>query len=139
MNERSAQVAKADSQPSHKKPYQAPALSLFGQVALLTQAGSCAESNDNDTFSCNPISNKGMNASDRRLKSDIVRIGEHPLGLGLYLFNYRPEVQAQWGYGRQFGVMADEVEQVCPEAVAKHPDGYLMVSYDKLGIRRALH
>lgn len=139
MSERTTQAGKPDSPPVRKKPYQPPVLSMFGQVALLTQGGSCAEANDNDTTNCNPINVKGMNASDRRLKLDIVRIGEHPLGLGLYLFTYKPEFQAEWGYGRQFGVMADEVEQVRPEAVATHPDGYQVVSYDTLGIRRALH
>lgn len=43
------------------------------------------------------------------------------------------------GHGRQFGVMADEVEQVMPEAVSVHPDGYKMVDYAMLGISRNLH
>lgn len=35
---------------------------------------------------------------------------------------------------RQFGVMADEVETVMPEAISVHPDGYKMVNYALLGI-----
>jgi hypothetical protein len=35
--------------------------------------------------------------------------------------------------------MADEVEQVMPEAVSVHPDGYKMVNYAMLGISRVLH
>ena len=42
-------------------------------------------------------------------KNNVVRIGTHPLGLGLYLFDYKPEYQDRCGQGRQFGVMADEV------------------------------
>ena len=78
-------------------------------------------------------------ASERRVKEDIVRIGDHPLGFGLYLFDYRPEHRAQWGHGRQFGVMIDEVEIVMPEAVSMHPDGYKRVDYAMLGISRSIN
>ena len=72
--------------------------------------------------------------SDRNAKQNIVRIGTHPLGIGLYLFDYKPEFEPVAGYGRQFGVMADEVEAVLPQAVVMHPDGYKRVDYALLGI-----
>jgi len=59
--------------------------------------------------------------SDRRLKSNIERVGTHPLGIGIYDYDIGGE--------RQRGVMADEVEQVLPEAVLTRPDGYKMVNY----------
>jgi len=63
--------------------------------------------------------------SDRRLKSSIVRVGTHPLGIGIYEYDL---------FGRrEIGVMADEVERVRPDAVLEHPDGYRMVSYATLG------
>ena len=62
--------------------------------------------------------------SDRRLKSNIVRVGTHPLGIGIYEYDIFGE--------RQRGVMADEVESVLPEAVAIHPSGYKMVNYGML-------
>ena len=62
--------------------------------------------------------------SDRRLKSNIVRLGTHPLGIGIYAYDIFGE--------RQLGVMADEVEQVKPEAVMTHPSGYKMVNYGAL-------
>jgi len=62
--------------------------------------------------------------SDRRLKSNIERIGTHKLGIGLYEYDI-------FG-GRQQGVMADEVEKVMPEAVLMHPSGYKMVNYGLL-------
>jgi hypothetical protein len=62
--------------------------------------------------------------SDRRLKSNIVRIGTHPLGIGVYEYDI-------FG-GRQRGVMADEVEAVMPEAVSTHESGYKMVNYGLL-------
>lgn len=63
--------------------------------------------------------------SDRRLKSNIERIGTHKLGIGLYEYDIFGE--------RQQGVMADEVEKVMPEAVLIHPSGYKMVNYGLLG------
>lgn len=78
-------------------------------------------------------------ASERRVKENIVQIGDHPFGCGLYLFDYRPEHRAQWGHGRQFGVMIDEVEIVMPEAVSMDPDGYKRVDYGMLGISRSIN
>jgi hypothetical protein len=74
------------------------------------------------------------NMSDRNAKENIILVGRHPLGIGLYLFDYKPEYRDKWGAGRQFGVMADEVGTVMPEAVLVHPDGYKMVNYTMLGI-----
>ena len=66
-------------------------------------------------------------ASDRRLKKNIKRIGTHVLGIGLYTWDYL--------WGQPFtGVMADEVEQVMPEAIVMHPSGFKMVNYSMLGI-----
>src|SRR3990167_6239765 len=62
--------------------------------------------------------------SDRRLKSNIVRIGTHPLNIGVYEYDI---------FGnRERGVMADEVLTVRPEAVITHPSGYMMVDYGRL-------
>ena len=72
--------------------------------------------------------------SDRKFKENIVHIGTHPLGIGLYLFDYKPEFRELGGFGRQFGVMADEVKTVLPQAVVMHPDGYKTVDYALLGI-----
>ena len=64
-------------------------------------------------------------ASDRRLKSNVVRVDTHPLGIGIYEYDIFGE--------RQRGVMADEVEAVKPEAVTTHPtEGYKMVYYGML-------
>jgi hypothetical protein len=62
--------------------------------------------------------------SDRRLKSNIVRLGTHPIGVGIYEYDI-------FG-GRQIGVMAQELLEVMPDAVQKHPSGYLMVDYGRL-------
>jgi hypothetical protein len=62
--------------------------------------------------------------SDRRLKSNIERIGTHPLGIGIYEYDIFGE--------HQIGVMADEVKQVMPEAIINHLSGYMMVDYGML-------
>lgn len=67
-------------------------------------------------------------ASDRRLKTEIRVIGETILGLPLYSFRYAS------GGGVQVGVMAQDVEQVMPEAVTLIDGGYLAVDYAKLGL-----
>ncbi len=109
-----------------KKPYTPPQVRVYGKLHLLTQG----------TGGSNGDGGQGMMvaASDRSLKQNIVRIDTHPLGIGLYLFDYKPEHRERCGYGRQFGVMADEVEKVLSEAVTVHPDGYKQVNYTMLGI-----
>jgi len=59
--------------------------------------------------------------SDRRLKSDIRRVGTLDNGLPVYVYVI--------GGQTQMGVMADEVEQVLPEAVAELPSGVKAVNY----------
>lgn len=62
--------------------------------------------------------------SDRRLKSNIIRVGTHPRGFGVYEYDI---------FGRrERGVMAQEVELVMPEAVLLHPSGFKMVNYRAL-------
>ena len=64
--------------------------------------------------------------SDRRLKHDIQRIGESDEGLPIYKYKYKGDPNEQ----THIGYMADEVEQVHPEAVGES-QGYKTVDYDK--------
>ena len=59
--------------------------------------------------------------SDRRLKRDIVRIGEVD-GMGVYTFRY------VWDNVRRIGLMAQEVMRVRPHAVSEI-NGFLAVNY----------
>ena len=59
--------------------------------------------------------------SDRRLKSNIERIGTHPLGIGIYEYDIFGK--------RDVGMMADEVQSVSPASVIIHPSGFQMVDY----------
>jgi len=118
---------------SERKSYTPPKLISYGGVRSLTQAISAGPAE------MTTGNNSDKKASDRMTKENLVKIGVHPLGIDLYLFDYKPEYRDAWGHGRQFGVMADEVERVMPEAVSMHPDGYKMVNYAMLGISRSLH
>lgn len=60
--------------------------------------------------------------SDRRLKTDIVPIGQADNGLTIYRYRYVDSPQYHLGF------MADEVEALVPEAVSE-VDGYKMVDY----------
>jgi hypothetical protein len=71
----------------------------------------------------------GGRRSDIRLKHGIVLLARLDNGIGLYRFSYN-------GSGKVYvGVLAQEVQQVMPQAVARGTDGYLRVFYEKLGLK----
>ena len=110
-----------------RKPYNPPVLKFFGAVTQFTQ-GSLGTVGD--------AGSQNMPPSDVRLKENIVLVDRHPLGFGLYLFDYRIPADSPMvlPHGRQFGVLAQEVEAVLPEAVVIHADGFRRVNYLMLGI-----
>lgn len=62
--------------------------------------------------------------SDRRLKSDIKRVGTHAIGVGIYEYTMMGMPQR--------GVIAQEVQAVRPDLVKRHANGFLMVNYGGL-------
>lgn len=60
--------------------------------------------------------------SDRRLKTNIKQIGTADNGLNVYSYNY------VWGGPAQIGYMADEVENIAPQAIGEF-NGYKTVNY----------
>jgi len=62
--------------------------------------------------------------SDRRLKSNIRRVGTHAIGVGVYDYTIAGMPQT--------GVIAQEVQAVRPDLVKRHANGYLMVNYGAL-------
>ncbi len=59
--------------------------------------------------------------SDRRLKTDVVRVGTMPSGLPIYEYSIFDR--------REIGVMADEAEKLFPKAVVTGADGIKRVDY----------
>jgi hypothetical protein len=74
------------------------------------------------------IAGYALMASDRRLKTDIKRIGKLESGLNVYRYRYKA------GGPTTVGVMADEVKKKAPEAYVKGGagGGYDAVDYSKL-------
>ncbi|MFI5399351.1 MAG: DUF3300 domain-containing protein [Candidatus Binatia bacterium] len=70
----------------------------------------------------------GGRRSDLRLKHDIILLGRLDDGLGFYRFSYNGSDKAY------VGIIAQEVQAVMPQAVARDRDGYLRVFYDRLGL-----
>lgn len=73
-------------------------------------------------------SSSGGGWSDRRLKTDIRRLGTSAQGIPVYAFRYI------WGGPVFVGTMAQDLLAIRPEAVIATRSGYYMVDYDKLDI-----
>jgi hypothetical protein len=92
-----------------KRPYIKPALVRAGVLVKVAAGGSAVD-------------------SDRRLKSNVARIGTTVFGLPLYRFSYL-------GSEQMFaGVMAQDVLGVMPGAVSRNATGFYRVNYRMLGI-----
>ncbi len=66
--------------------------------------------------------------SDRRLKTNIIKLGESISGLGIYKFNYI-------GKAKQYiGTMADEVIKIFPKAAILNSDGFYSVDYSLIDV-----
>jgi uncharacterized caspase-like protein len=101
-----------------------------------SSAASKAASNAASSAASKAASNAASNAagniripSDIRLKQDIVQVGDTAGGLPLYRYRYIGDPTFY------VGVMAQEVAERVPEAVARGEDGYLEVDYGRLGLQ----
>jgi Chaperone of endosialidase len=59
----------------------------------------------------------------------VILLGHLDNGLGFYRFTYNG------GNKAYVGVIAQEVQQIVPQAVMRGHDGYLRVNYDMLGVK----
>lgn len=59
-----------------------------------------------------------MPGSDRRLKTDITKVGMHPAGMPMYAFRYKGDPKS---FPKVIGPMAEDVAKIAPHAVAKIP------------------
>ena len=75
---------------------------------------------------------KKLPFSDIRLKDNIAKVGELDSGINLYTWEWNEEGKRLAGDTPTFGVLAQEVQKVTPEAVIRGNHGYLMVDYAKL-------
>jgi hypothetical protein len=70
----------------------------------------------------------GWDSSDRRLKTQIRRVGASPSGIPVYAFRY------VWGGPLFIGTMAQDLLLIRPDAVIRTASGYYMVNYADLDI-----
>ena len=77
-----------ESAAGTKLAYQSPTLTVYGSVRELTggQSGT-------GTDGASGMSN--AKTSDPSAKENAVRIGMHPAGFGIYLFDYKAELRAE--------------------------------------------
>ena len=68
--------------------------------------------------------------SDVKLKTNIKQVGKLNNGIKLYTWNWTEEGKDIAGDQAEYGVIAQEVMEVVPEAVIEGNDGYLKVSYE---------
>jgi hypothetical protein len=136
-NTMKSQCVSASNHRPDRRSYHSPVLTKFGRVKDLVKSGTGSiheVTTSSSTCSGDP---KKRPCSDRRLKEGLVRIGTHASGIGLYLFTFKHEYRDALGHGRRFGVIADEVELVLPDAVSVAANGYNCVDYAMLGIELA--
>jgi len=72
----------------------------------------------------------GGRRSDIRLKQDITPLARLDNGLELYRFRYKGSDRTEY-----VGVMAQEVQKIEPSAVWRDHNGYLIVNYDRIGVK----
>lgn len=106
-NQYQAQLGQYNANQASKNNTQSALFGLGGQVA--------------GAFLSNPSWLAAL--SDIRAKENIVKIGETPGGINVYEFNYIGQDKLETG------VMAQEVEQIIPEAVFTGDDGLKRVIY----------
>lgn len=103
------------------------ALTSAGQVSNSQSTGTSTSKNSNGIGSfLGQMAAGAASMSDRRLKTDIQKVGQLDNGLNVYTFKYLG------GKNTYTGVMADEVAEIMPEALGPTVDGYQSVDYSKI-------
>jgi len=103
----------------------------LGAGGLLAQAGQKTKSGGGGKSGLGNALGTGASLvamSDRRLKTNIKKVGKLANGLNVYTFEYT------YKPGFQRGVMADEVALIQPEALGPVLNGYQTVDYAKIGV-----
>ncbi|PXW28259.1 tail fiber domain-containing protein [Paraburkholderia caballeronis] len=98
-----------------------------GQLNAYNADVASSNSTMNGLFGLGGAGILALSMSDRRLKTDVKRIGTADNGLPLYRFRYLWDAP---GRAPHVGVMADEVRSIRPGAVMRLPNGYDAVNYD---------
>lgn len=76
-------------------------------------------------------SSSGCGRSERRLKYNIEFIGDSPMGIPMYHFNYKDESH---GKGRFIGTMVDDLQRLGFEDVLINTNDGIIVDYSKIDV-----
>lgn len=90
------------------------------EVALggLTSLGSLFSAPAGGTSGASGIASLLSSLSDRRMKTDIEKVGDHPAGVGIYAYRYKGDPKT---YPKVVGPMAEDVSKIAPHAVSTIP------------------
>lgn len=103
--------------------------SLLGRYATSNSTGTNTQRGSIGSLIGSAAQSAAMMFSDKRLKTNIEKVGQEPDGLGIYEYNYAVNWLPQ---ERQRGVMADEVAALRPWALGPEIAGYATVNYGAL-------
>jgi hypothetical protein len=96
----------------------------------LQTLGGLFSSGAGGTSAATGISSFLSGLSDRRLKTDIVKIGKHPTGIDMYAYRYKGDPKH---YPKIVGPMAEDVKKIAPHAVRQvTTKGHMAVHMDML-------
>ncbi len=96
----------------------APVVASFAMQSIAIRPAHAASSSSSNT----------TQFSDIRLKRDVVRLGTHANGCGIFGFRYL------WSQTQYVGAIAQDVLVHAPKAVVVGPGGFLAVNYAALGM-----
>jgi len=119
------QQVNSPQMPNTPQASKAASADLLG--AANDQYGAAVQGANFQQGQINNLMNLGaFTFSDARLKTEITTMGV--LSTGVRVVHYRYAGLPGW----HIGVIAQELQQVQPEAVSIHPSGYLMVDYSRI-------
>lgn len=100
---------------------------------IQAQAQASSGSGDNGMWGAIGSIGAAMIMSDSRLKENITFYDAHSAGVNFYTWNWSDKAR-ELGLANApgFGMIAQEVQKVYPEAVYEGSNGYLMVNYGKI-------
>ena len=129
--DRPAQTVSAENQANQQRINNLIA-ALGGAPVPKSETTSKSPSNL-DAITAIALGASALGFSDRRLKSDIKKIGTHSTGLNVYEWEWNAKafVLGLDKHPRK-GFIAQEVQEIFPEAVVEGEHGYLMIDYSKI-------
>ena len=129
--DKEAQTAAAENQSTQQRINNL--IAALGGAPTPTSTTKSSSPSNLDALLALALGYGAVASSDRRLKSDLKKIGTHSTGLNVYEWEWNAKafVLGLDKHPRK-GFIAQEVQKVFPEAVVEGSHGYLMIDYSKI-------